>query len=175
MRGMSETSASGMSETSATDLSSYSSDGRHLMHVVPCARKVPHVPKENRSKTRPSGLRPAEMGRRKDFVDCGLRESAVSRANPPDTHERQRIRAKELAAIHGTIDLRSDDDSLELFEETLPSPTLSSVDVKGLFDQRDELNQEIQAKCNVKRSGEWLNMESRNLVPAHLVKLNSMD
>ena len=48
--------------------------------------------------------------------------------------------------MHDTIELRTDDDSLGLFEETLPSPTLSSVDVKGLFDQRDELNHEIQAK-----------------------------
>ena len=48
-------------------------------------------------------------------------------------------------AIHDTIELRRDDDSLELFEEPLPSPTLSSVDVKELFDQFDELNQEIQA------------------------------
>ena len=85
-----------------------------------------------------------------------LRESAVSRANPRDTLERQRIRAKELVAIHGTIELRSDDDSLDL------------------LDQRDELNQEIQARCNVKRSGEWLKMESRNLGPGDLVKLNSM-
>ena len=49
-------------------------------------------------------------------------------------------------AIHDTIELRRHDDSLELFEETLPSPILNIVDVKGLFDQRDELNQEIQAK-----------------------------
>ena len=97
------------------------------------------------------------MRQRKYLVDSGLRESAVSRANPRDTLERQRIRAKELLAIHGTIELRSDDDSLEL------------------FDQRDESNQKIQAKCKVKRSGEWFNMESRNLVPGDLVKLNSMD
>ena len=130
-----------------TVLSSYSSEGRHVVHVVPCAPKVPHAPKENRSRTRPSGLRPAEMRQRKYFVDNGLRESAVSRANPRDMLERQRTRAKEVMAIRGTVELRSDDDSLEL------------------FDQRDESNQEIQAKCNVKRSGEWLNMESKNLVP----------
>ena len=71
--------------------------------------------------------------------------------------ERQMIRAKELMAIHGTIELRRDDDSLEL------------------FNQRDELNQEIQAMCNVKHSGAWFNVESRNLVPRDFVKLNSMD
>ena len=47
------------------------------------------------------------MRQRKYFVDNGLRKSAVSRANPRDMLERQRIRAKELMAIHGTIELRS--------------------------------------------------------------------
>ena len=41
-----------------------------------------------------------------------------------ELEERQRIRAKELVAIHGTIELRSDDDSLE---------SLSSVDA-NLFE-----------------------------------------
>ena len=44
-----------------------------------------------------------------------------------------------------------------------------------LFDQRGESNQEMQAGCNVKHSGECLNLESRNLVPKDLVKLSSMD
>ena len=60
-------------------------------------------------------------------------------------------------AIHGTIELRNADDSLEL------------------FDQRDESNQELQAKFNVKHGGECLNLESRNLVPGDPVKLSSMD
>lgn len=81
-----------------TDLSSsYSSDGRHVVRVVPCAPKVPHAPKENRSRTRPSGLRPAEMRRRKYFVDSGLRESAVSRANPRDTIEHSRSTVSDAA------------------------------------------------------------------------------
>ena len=116
-------------ESLPTDLSPYSSDGGHVVHVVPCAPTTPHVPKENR---RPNGQRPSEMRQRKYVVDSDLRESADSRANPRDTLEDQRIRAKEQVAIHGTIELRNDDDSLEL------------------FDQRDESNQEIQAKFNVK-------------------------
>ena len=31
------------------------------------------------------------------------------------------------------------------------------------------LRKNLAPKCNVKRSGEWLNMESRNLVPGDLV------
>jgi hypothetical protein len=41
--------------------------------------------------------------------------------------ERQRLRAEELVAIHDTIKLLNDDDSLELFKETLPSPTLMQL------------------------------------------------
>ena len=101
---MSETNASDTSETSSTssvetltpesvhtDLSSYNSDGTHVVHVVPCAPRVPHAPVENRSRT------PAEMRRRKHVVDSDLRESADSRANPRDTLEDHRIRAKEFS------------------------------------------------------------------------------
>merc|ERR1712136_154153 len=41
--------------------------------------------------------------------------------------ERQRLRAEELVAIHDTIKLLNEDDSLEMFKETLPSPTLMQV------------------------------------------------
>ena len=154
---MSETKASDASETSSTssvgtltrlhtDVSSYNSDGKHVVRVVPCAPTVLHAPVENRSRT------PSEMERRKYVV-----ESTDTRANPRDTLEDQIIRANELVAIHDTIELRNDDDSLEL------------------FDQCDEWNQEIQAKCNVKHSGECLNLESRNLVPGDLKKLSSKD
>ena len=36
-------------------------------------------------------------------------------------------RAEELLAIHDTIKLLNDDDALELFEATLPSPSLMQV------------------------------------------------
>ena len=48
----------------------YSSDGRHVVRMVLRAPKVPHAPKENRSRTRPGGLRPAGMRRRKYFVEA---------------------------------------------------------------------------------------------------------
>ena len=100
--GTSETNASNTSETSSTssvgtltrlhtDLSSYNSDGRHVVHVVPCAPTVPHDQVEYRSR---------------------LRESANSRANPRDTLEDQKIRARELVAIHDTIELRNNEGDL---------------------------------------------------------------
>ena len=57
--------------------SSYSSDGSHVVRVMLCAPNVPHTTKENRSTTRPGGLRLAEMRQRKYFVDRGLRQSTV--------------------------------------------------------------------------------------------------
>merc|ERR1719326_848708 len=38
--------------------------------------------------------------------------------------ERQKLRAQELLAIHETIKILNDDDSLDLFKKTLPSPSL---------------------------------------------------
>ena len=55
--------------------------------------------------------------------------------------------------------------------------------IKGLFgwyeeskasDAIEALRKNLAPKCNVKRS-EWFNMESMNLVPGDLEKLNSMD
>merc|ERR1712012_90889 len=48
-------------------------------------------------------------------------------AQASEWEERQRLRAEELVAIHDTIKLLNDDDSLELFKETLPSPTLMQL------------------------------------------------
>ena len=41
--------------------------------------------------------------------------------------KRQKRRAEELIAIHDTIKLLNDDDALELFKATLPSPSLMQV------------------------------------------------
>ena len=53
-----------------------------------------------------NGLPPSGMRRKKYVGDGDLRESENSRANPRETFEAQKIRAKELVAIHGTIELR---------------------------------------------------------------------
>merc|ERR1719316_334509 len=42
--------------------------------------------------------------------------------------ERTATRAEELLAIHETIKILNDDDALELFKKTLPSPSLLQVD-----------------------------------------------
>merc|ERR1719333_851307 len=45
--------------------------------------------------------------------------------------ERSKIRADELLALHETIKILNDDDSLELFKKTLPAPSLMQVLVRG--------------------------------------------
>merc|ERR1719299_357960 len=43
--------------------------------------------------------------------------------------ERQKIRAEELLAVHETIKILNDDDALELFKKTLPTPALLQIKV----------------------------------------------
>merc|ERR1719440_2075335 len=45
--------------------------------------------------------------------------------------ERSKTRAEELLAILDTIKILNDDDSLELFKKTLPSPALTQVRVSS--------------------------------------------
>jgi len=56
--------------------------------------------------------------------------------------------------------------------------------INGLFSWYEKSNasdaieaerKDLAPKCNVKRTGGWFNMASRNLVPRNLLKLNSMD
>merc|ERR1712136_258421 len=54
-----------------------------------------------------------------------LAESCSSQSS--EWEERQKSRAEELLAIHDTIKLLNDDDALELFKATLPSPSLMQV------------------------------------------------
>ena len=54
-----------------------------------------------------------------------LTENCSTQAS--EWEERQRLRAEELVDIHDTIKLMNDDDSLELFKETLPSSTLMQL------------------------------------------------
>ena len=51
-----------------------------------------------------------------------LAESCSSQSS--EGEERQKSRAEELLAIHDTMKLLNDDDALELFTATLPSPSL---------------------------------------------------
>merc|ERR1719487_263721 len=43
--------------------------------------------------------------------------------------ERQKVRAEELLALADTIKLLNDDDALELFKKTLPTPSLLQIAV----------------------------------------------
>merc|ERR1719514_9598 len=44
-----------------------------------------------------------------------------------EMEERVKTRGEELVAIHDTIKILNDDDALELFKKTLPSPSLIQV------------------------------------------------
>merc|ERR1712032_1756364 len=67
------------------------------------------------------GLEIVEMKEDKKFLaelekDCGTKEG--------EWNERCKIRAEELLAIGETIKILNDDDALDLFKKTLPSPSL---------------------------------------------------
>merc|ERR1719188_998062 len=48
-------------------------------------------------------------------------------AKKAEWEERKKLRSEELVAIHETIKVLNDDDALELFKRTLPSPSLLQV------------------------------------------------
>merc|ERR1712228_916509 len=48
-----------------------------------------------------------------------------------DWAARQKVRAEELLAIADTIKLLNDDDALELFKKTLPTPSLLQLKASG--------------------------------------------
>ena len=58
--------------------------------------------------------------------------------------------------LEDTIELRNDDKCVDL------------------FDQYDESNQEVQAKCNEKHSGDYLNLETRNLASSDLDEFDGL-
>jgi len=60
----------------------------------------------------------------KDFMANLAKSCATKEA---EWAERQKIRAEELLAIADTIKILNDDDALELFKKTLPSPSLIQV------------------------------------------------
>ena len=96
-------------------IESHSRDGRHVVRVVPSAPKVPHAPKEDRTRTGPSGLRPAEMRRRKYFIEAQpgaaeaeqktrrWKESTESAGSPLRVGEAQKEKghvSKEQCSVH---------------------------------------------------------------------------
>merc|ERR1719456_2208739 len=61
--------------------------------------------------------------------------------------ERCKTRQEELLAIADTIKILNDDDALELFKKTLPSPSLLQVEVSAKDVQRQAL-EALQGKGN---------------------------
>ena len=70
-----------------------SSDGRHVVRVVPCAPKVSHAPKENRTS--------AEIRRRKYFVEAQL--GAAEAEQRSIESGRSPLRVREAGARQGTV------------------------------------------------------------------------
>merc|ERR1740138_582291 len=64
---------------------------------------------------------------------------------------RQKIRAEELLAIAETIKILNDDDSLELFKKTLPTPSLLQLNTNSRVSKQRALAALKQANNGVKR------------------------
>merc|ERR1740138_1925140 len=64
---------------------------------------------------------------------------------------RQKIRAEELLAIADTIKILNDDDSLELFKKTLPTPSLLQLNTNNRASKQRALAALQQASNGVKR------------------------
>merc|ERR1719498_1456072 len=64
---------------------------------------------------------------------------------------RQKVRAEELVAIADTIKILNDDDALELFKKTLPTPSLLQVKSNGAATKKRALVALQQANQGVKR------------------------
>merc|ERR1719238_2169771 len=63
---------------------------------------------------------------------------------------RQKIRAEELVAIADTIKILNDDDALELFKKTLPTPSLLQLTVKSGTTKQSAVAALQQASQGVK-------------------------
>merc|ERR1719478_723526 len=59
--------------------------------------------------------------------------------------ERQKIRAEELLAVHETIKILNDDDALELFKKTLPTPALLQVAISSK-EVRERAREALKSK-----------------------------
>ena len=111
--------------------SSGSSDGRHVVRVVPCAPKVPHAPKESRSRTRPSGLRPAEMRRRNYYVD----------AQPGAAEAEQRTRRWKKSTESGDVHKERGDSRVQRTREE----GVRQRAVLSSFAKLDKTNEQLKA------------------------------
>jgi len=85
-----------------------------------------------------------------------LKKSCATKAK--EFEERQANRAQELVAISETIKILNDDDALDLFKKTLPSPSLLQVSRRD-YDVRREALQLVQ-KAQAKQHSPQLNFIS---------------
>jgi peptidoglycan hydrolase CwlO-like protein len=96
--------------------------------------------------------------------DCGTKEE--------EWNERCKIRAEELLAIGDTIKILNDDDALDLFKKTLPSPSLLQTQVTSA-----EVRQQALAALRVSKGDarlDFIALALRSKAPAVLEKVIGM-
>jgi flagellar motility protein MotE (MotC chaperone) len=119
--------------------------------------EVEALTQEIESKLEAAGQLAVEITNMKEDVDDtlkALKEDKVFLAElekgcgskKAEWEERQKLRAEEMLAIHETIKILNNDDALELFKKTLPSPTLLQVQVTGKEMQKTALKELGHAK-----------------------------
>jgi chromosome segregation ATPase len=84
-----------------------------------------------------------ELGADEVFL-MELKKSCATKAK--EFEERQANRAQELVAISETIKILNDDDALDLFKKTLPSPSLLQVSRRGAEVRKEALRLIQKAK-----------------------------
>merc|ERR1719366_25489 len=105
-------------------------------------KEINALTKEIESKTSRIGELGVELVTLKEDLDDTTKSLAEDEAFLKDLEKncktkedewaaRQKIRAEELLAIADTIKILNDDDALELFKKTLPSPSLLQVAATG--------------------------------------------
>lgn len=96
--------------------------------------------------------------------DCGTKEE--------EWNERCKIRAEELLAIGDTIKILNDDDALDLFKKTLPSPSLLQTQVTSA-----EVRQQALAALRVSKGDarlDFIALALRSKAPAVFEKVIGM-
>merc|ERR1719464_2138614 len=77
---------------------------------------------------------------------------------------RSKTRADELVALADTIKVLNDDDALELFKKTLPSPSASLLQLKGMSTIRSKALAQIRVAQQVANHGDKPGLEFLALV-----------
>jgi len=113
-------------------------------------KEINALTKEIESKTSRIGELGVELVTLKEDLDDTTKSLAEDQAFLKDMDKnckakedewaaRQKLRAEELVAIADTIKILNDDDALELFKKTLPTPSLMQLKTNGLAEKKRAL------------------------------------